>query len=297
MSFRRYLISIGLAACLDAAVAAHANDAVLGVFDEGKLLATGGVSELEGAGGGGLVPWALITGYGTDRGIGVDAHVTAVELPDYRLVSPGVAIGFYDRLELSYAWQAFDTEKTGAALGLSTGFTFHQSIFGAKLRLAGDAVYDQDSWLPQIAVGLLHKENDRGAIIAAVGGTNSVGTDFYVSATKLFLAQSLLVDATLRATKANQFGILGFGGDRNDGYSAQLEGSAAWLVSRNLAVGGEFRTRPSNLGIAPENDAWDVFAAWFLNKTLSVTLAYADLGTIAIHPHQRGLYASLQAGL
>ena len=33
--------------------------------DQGKLLATGGVSQVEGAGGGGLVPWALITGYGS----------------------------------------------------------------------------------------------------------------------------------------------------------------------------------------------------------------------------------------
>ena len=35
------------------------------VPDMGKLTATGGVSQLEGAGGGGLTPWALITGYGT----------------------------------------------------------------------------------------------------------------------------------------------------------------------------------------------------------------------------------------
>ena len=35
------------------------------LFDGGKLLATGGVSQVEGAGGGGLANWALITGYGT----------------------------------------------------------------------------------------------------------------------------------------------------------------------------------------------------------------------------------------
>ena len=127
------------------------------LFDGGKLLATGGVSQVEGAGGGGLANWALITGYGTRDGIGANVHYTAVPLPDYTLQTAGVAVGLFDRLELSYAWQGFDTQDVGAALGLGRGFTFHQNIFGAKLKLIGDAVYDQDSWLPQIAVGLQHK--------------------------------------------------------------------------------------------------------------------------------------------
>ena len=267
------------------------------LFDGGKLLATGGVSQVEGAGGGGLANWALITGYGTRDGIGANVHYTAVPLPDYTLQTTGVAVGLFDRLELSYAWQAFDTQDVGAALGLGRGFTFHQNIFGAKLKLIGDAVYDQDSWLPQIAVGLQHKENDRGAVIAAVGGKNSVGTDFYVTATKLLLAESLLVDATVRETKANQFGILGFGGDKHNDYSTQFEGSGAYLFSRRFALGAELRTKPSNLGIVHEGAAWDLFAAYFLNKNLSITAAYADLGNIAIQNDQHGAYLSLQAGL
>ena len=267
------------------------------LFDGGKLLATGGVSQVEGAGGGGLANWALITGYGTRDGIGANVHYTAVPLPDYTLQTTGVAVGLFDRLELSYAWQAFDTQDVGTALGLGRGFTFHQNIFGAKLKLIGDAVYDQDSWLPQIAVGLQHKENDRGAVIAAVGGKNSVGTDFYVTATKLLLAESLLVDATVRETKANQFGILGFGGDKHNDYSTQFEGSGAYLFSRRFALGAELRTKPSNLGIVHEGAAWDLFAAYFLNKNLSITAAYADLGNIAIENDQHGAYLSLQAGL
>ena len=266
-------------------------------FDQGKLLATGGVSAVEGAGGGGLTPWALITGYGTRDGVGGNVHATFVALPDYQLFSPGLSVGILDRLELSYAWQEFDTQATGAALGLGQGFKFHQNIFGAKLKLIGDAVYDQDSWLPQIAIGLQHKENDRGAVIAAVGGRGAVGTDFYLAATKLFLAESLLVDVTLRETKANQFGILGFGGDRNNNYSTQFEGSAAYLFSRDFAIGGEFRTKPNNLSVAKEDQAFDVFAAWFVNKNLSATIGYANLGNIVLHNNQGGAYLSLQAGL
>jgi hypothetical protein len=129
-----------------------------------------------------------------------------------------------------------------------------------------------------------------------VGGKGSVGTDYYLAATKLFLAESLLVDATLRETKANQFGILGFGGDKHDAYAPEFEGSAAWLVSRKFALGADVRTKPSNLSVATENDAYDIFAAYFLNKNLSATIAYAGLGNIVLHKDQGGLYFSLQAG-
>jgi hypothetical protein len=272
-------------------------DAPWTMFDQGKLLATGGVSEVEGAGGGGLANWAMITGYGTRDGIGGNVHYTAVPLPDYTLQTAGAAVGLFDRLELSYAWQAFDTQDVGTALGLGRGFTFHQNIFGAKLKLVGDAVYDQDSWLPEISAGLQHKENDRAAIIAAVGGKNSVGTDYYLAASKLFLAQSLLVNLTMRETKANQFGILGFGGDKHNDYSTQFEGSTAYLISRQFALGAELRTKPSDLSVAHETAAWDLFAAYFFNKNLSLTVAYADMGNIVIKNSQQGAYLSLQAGL
>jgi hypothetical protein len=208
-----------------------------------------------------------------------------------------VSVGLYDRLELSYAWQGFDTQDVGGTLGLGRGFVFHQNVFGAKLRVLGDAIYDQDSWVPEVSVGVQHKENDRPAIIAAVGGKGSVGNDFYLAASKLFLAQSLLVNLTMRETKANQFGILGFGGDKHDDYSTQFEGSAAYLFSRDFAAGVELRTKPSNLNIAKEGDAWDLFAAYFFNKNLSLTVAYADLGNIVIKDDQHGAYLSLQAGL
>lgn len=267
------------------------------MFDSGKLLATGGVSQLEGAGGGGLATWALISGYGTRDGLGVNGHVTYVGVGSYSLLTEGAAIGLFDRVELSYAYQSFDTENVGGKLGLGNNFTIDQDVFGAKVKIWGDAVYDQDSLIPEISAGVQYKHNDKGWLISAIGGKSADGTDFYVAATKLFLAQSLLVDATLRETKANQFGFLGFGGDRNDSYSTEFEGSAAYLLSRNFAIGGEYRTKPNNLGIAREDDAWDIFAAYFFNKNISITLAYVDLGNIVIEDHQRGVYASLQAGL
>lgn len=258
----------------------------------GKLLLTRGVSAIEGAGGGGLASWALIGGNETRNGVGAQAHATLVALPDYELRAGGVAVGLFDRLELSYARQSFDTGKTGAALGLGPGFTFDQDIFGAKLRLIGDAVYDQDRWWPQLAVGVQHKRNKDGAVVRAVGASDDTATDFYVAATKLLLAQSVMVNGTLRLTNANQLGLLGFGGGNR---SLQVEASAGWLVSRRLLVGGEYRSKPNNLAFARESDAWDLFAAYAVSRNLSLTAAYVDLGSIATFDDQRGLYLSLQA--
>ena len=265
-------------------------------IDGGKLLLTGGVSTVEGSGGGGLSTWATITGYGTREGIGGNVHFTYAKVPDYQLRSFGGAAGFGDRLELSYARQAFDTGDTGAKLGLGKGFTFHQDVVGAKLRLLGDAIYDQDTWLPQVSAGVQYKRNDKPAIIQAIGGKHRDGVDYYIAATKLLLDKSLLINGTMRLTKANQTGLLGFGGDKSDSYQPQFEGSAAYLISKHLAVGVEYRTKPSNLGFAKENDWLDVFAAYAFNKHLSATLAYVDLGSIATFKDQRGVYLSLQAG-
>ena len=303
---RRLAIALALSAC---AFQAQAQDASALQNQEpqaepvqtptgtsGKLLLTGGVSQVEGAAGGGLVPWAVIGGYGTRDQIGGNAYYTRVDLSDYNLQSYGALVGIHDRVELSVSRQAFDTEAVGTALGLGHGFTIHQDTYGVKVRVAGDAVLEQDTWMPQVAVGVQFKHNDQGGLLRAIGAKSANGTDVYVSATKLYLAQSLLLNASVRFTKANQFGILGFGGDRHDRYKPQFEASAAYLLNRNLAIGAEYRTKPDNLGIAHEGDAWDAFIAWAPVKNVSLTVAYVDLGNIVIRDNQRGWYASLQVG-
>lgn len=260
----------------------------------GKLLVTNGITSVDGAAGGGLASWAVIAGSETRNGIGGTIHATLLPLPDFDLTSFGGAIGIYDRIELSYARQRFNTRSAGANLGLGQGFTFGQDILGAKVRIAGDAVWDQDLWLPQIAIGVQHKRANRGAVIHAVGGRSDTGTDFILSATKILLSQSLILDATMRVTKANQFGLLGFGGDRHDHYRPQFEGSAGYMLSRRFVVGGELRTKPNNLGFAREQKAIDVFAAWAVARHVSLTAAYVDLGDIATVRQQRGAFLSIQ---
>lgn len=295
-------LALALLIGLAAAGAARAQDSVPDVVppsslaDSGRLLLTQGVSNVEGAAGGGLASWAVVSGYGTRDSIGGNVHFTNVSLPAFQFRTYGASAGLFDRVELSYARQDFDTGSTGVKLGLGQGFTFHQDVLGAKVKLFGDAVYDQDSWMPQVAVGVQYKHNDRGPVIHFVGGKDDTGVDYYLAATKVLLNSNLVLNATVRGTKANQIGLLGFGGDKNNNYQAEFEGSVGYLLTRKLVVGAEYRTMPDNLGFAKQDNWLDVFAAYTLNKNLSLTVAYADLGSIATFRNQRGVYLSLQAG-
>ncbi len=270
--------------------------------DSGKLPLTAGFTDVDGAGGAGLVPWALITGYGTADSWGANAHVTEVPLRDFRLQSYGVAVGALDRVEASITHDKFDVKGTALA-----GVSVEQQVYGLKVHLTGDAIYDQDSWAPQTAVGMEYKRNTGISGAAGLvdprqlGAGGDSGTDFYLSATKVLLAQSLLLDVTLRYTKANEFGLLGFGGDLKEGRSVQPEATIAYIVARTVAVGAEYRSRPHNLKVDDEHDAWDAFVAWTVSRHLSVVAAYVRLGSILAPAtgqgrDQDGAYLSLQAG-
>ena len=258
----------------------------------GKLVLTNATSSIEGSSGGGIATWATIGGLETDRGIGVTGHATIIELPDYGWQSHGIAIGIANRVELSYARQNFDTRNVGAALGLGRGYTLNQDVFGAKLRVAGDLVYG-DPLMPQISIGVQHKRNLDGAVIRAVGAESASGTDFVVSASKLLLSRSMLLSATARYTAANQTGLLGFGSGTRHDYAIEFEGTAAYQLSRRAVLGAEFRSKPDRLGLG-EDDWMDLFAAYAVTDNLTLTAAYADLGSIATFEDQRGAFLSAQ---
>jgi len=265
-----------------------------GTFPEynAKLLLTNAVSAVDGASGGGISNWATIAGRQETRGVGVQAHVTAVLLPDFFYQSHGVALGIADRIELSYARQNFDTQDVGAALGIGQGYMLNQDVFGAKVRLFGDVVYG-NTLVPQVAVGAQYKRSLDGAVASAVGAAHDEGVDVTLSATKLFLSHSVLVNTTARLTKANQNGLLGFGSVLDDSYAVQFEGAVAYQFSRRFVMGTEFRTKPDNLGLG-EGDWFDVFAAYAPSDNLTVTAAYADLGSIATFTGQRGAFLQAQ---
>ena len=258
-----------------------------------RIRATGGVHQVEGSSGSGIVPWAVISGYGQRGEWGINAFVTSLSLDDFDFSVIGASIGINDRLELSVAQQSLDISELNLPLD-----ELEQTVVGVKVRLLNNLIYDR--W-PQISVGLQFKETDDFTIPNAVGAEDDQGTDFYMSASKLWLSgvggYPFLLTTTARLTDSNQLGLLGFGGDRNDDKEWMAEVSAAFLLSRGVAVGAEYRQKPDNLGFAKEEDWRDVYVAWFPTKSLSLTFAYAELGNIAFLDNQSGFYISLQGTL
>ena len=306
MTKKKFILNmLGAAALAGTALgAAHA--------DTGKLLLTGGVSTIDGAAGGGLTPWAVIGSNATTGETGFSANVTRVTTTDYGLTTYGAAIGIDNRYELSLAHQDFTTGVTGAGLGVP-GLHLRQNILGAKVKVAGEAILDSFNLMPQIAIGVEFKSLESSGLDGTLKalGADKNGTDFYISATKLLLAQGIVLNGTLRATKANQNGLLGFGGTlgaAHDSYRLMPEFSVAWLLNRKLAVGAEYRAMPNNLqdagraaglGEGLRSSDWkDLFVAWAPSKNLSLTLAYVDLGVIVPattgNRKQTGYYLSAQ---
>ena len=287
----RAIIRSGFSPCVVCLCVATVGPAAAG----DRLAWTGAVSEVEGAGGGGLVPWALIGGLGTDEQIGASGFATYVTTDDFSLRAAGASVDIDDRVELAAARQRFD------AGSVVPGLTLGQDIVGLKVRVIGDAVFAPDSWLPQVAFGAQWKRTlDFDAIPHAVGAASGEDVDLYVAATKLYFAalagHNVIIDATLRRTRANQFGLLGFGGD-GSGYSLEPEGSAAVWLTDQILLGAEYRDKPSNLSAFREDAAGDAFLAWGPVKNLSLVAAWTDLGLIAGKSAQRGLYISLWVGM
>ncbi len=255
-----------------------------GFAADGKLLATPGVSSIEGAGGGGLVPWSQLAGYATRDQIAVSGFCSRATVKDFSLTSCGVQSNWFDRLELSY------TEQTLNVTPLSVDI--EQNIWGAKVRLFGDIVYSR---LPQLSIGMQSKSLLDKWVVGAFGAKESSSVDVYLAASHLHLAAlagyNVFWNVTLRNTEANQMGLLGFGSESHQ-RNFQVELSGAVFLNRQWATGFEYRQKPDNLGLV-EDDWADIFIAWFPNKKMNLTVAYLDLGDIAGLRQQRGWYVSL----
>lgn len=261
--------------------------ASMGHADSGKILATSGVGPIEGGGGGGIIPWAILSGYATRDEVGFSATMSEADVKDYTLSSHSVALGLYDRVEASFSQLRFEN-KTG-------GVDIKQNILSIKTRLYGDALYG--TW-PQFSLGLQHKNLIDKAVANSLGASDTKGTDVYLSAAKVWLTgplkRTVLLNANLRYSKANQLGLLGYGTKSSNDADVLFEVAAALFIHRRIAVGLEYREKPDNINNVKEDDWQDVFIAYFPSKSLSLTLAYLQLGEIATLKDQTGTYFSIQ---
>jgi hypothetical protein len=327
------------AALLAASAILCSGPASAGIYNDGKVFLTGGVFTVDGAGGGGAVPWATITGYESRDGINGGVGFTYASLPALQLEVMGAAVGFYDRLELSYARHTLSLNLTNvdtlglvaesAGLGDDLGLnpwnnTLKMEVYGAKLRVFGDAVYTSDSYIPQVAIGGLYKENTTSALVHTLGADKAKDWEAYIAATKVFFRYSTLVNFTARYTAANEIGLVGFGacdqnGNCDSKKEVRMEASIAHLVAKNTAIGGEWQQHGDNLdgrsvnvgaldlsaltGVIggdvqsaltqkKEGDWFDIFMAYAPNKNISFVVAYLMLGNISVAPDQNGFYLS-----
>lgn len=259
-------------------------------FADSKILATSAATSLEGSAGGGIVPWAIISGYGDTGEIGGNFSFTTVNVNDFRLDVTSFNLGFGNRLELSYSHHDLHVEPLN--------LNIRQDIYGLKYKLIGDLIYNN---IPQISAGIQYKHNQDSLIPDLLGANDNSGTDYYLSASKLWLAglfgRNVLANTTLRYTAANQIGLLGFGENGNDDYQLVGETSIGIFLNPHWLIGAEYRQKPDRLDTVKEDHWKDIFIGWFPNKTVSFVLAYSDLGDIAGLPDQSGLYLSIQLGL
>lgn len=266
--------------------------APLHAADEGRLQATGGLVTIEGAGGGGLVPWATMSGLSTRPGHDVVFGMSSTRVGDFQLDSIGLSASWHDRFELSLGRQQFTVDRGLLPEGIDR--RIGQTVLGAKLRVAGDLIYGD---LPQMAVGLQYKHSDSDVLAGALGARRNDDVDAYFSVTRLFLAgpfdRNWLLNGSLRATRANETGLLGFGGVDDNGYDLVGEFSAAMFFNPEVALGAEYRQKPEGLPGLGESDWRDVFVAWVPNRRFSLAIAWVDLGTIAARPDQDGVFVSM----
>lgn len=255
----------------------------------GKLIGTAGVGSIEGAGGGGLTPWAPIATYASSDELGASILSSEARVDDYNLSVHGIAVGAYDRLEFSYAHQDLYSDALSRSI--------RQNIVGAKVRLTGDLVYDV---MPVVSLGLQHKTLLDEEVLSLVGAEDNEGVDVYLSAAKAWLNgpfnRTAFANLNVRYTEANETGLLGFGGD-DSGANLLAEFAGGMFITKQVALGFEFRQKQNQLSALSEDHWKDLFLAWFPNKNLSITAAYLDLGVIAGQEDQTGFYISLNGTL
>ena len=251
-----------------------------------------------GAGDGNLSPWSLLsTPVNLDSAV-LNARYANVSTSDYALASADMAVSFANRFEF-----VLSNRDLRGTLASFSPLRLQQNVVGLKLKMLSDQRLEQSPWLPQISAGLmLRRDSGAGNTFGLLSTKpyelrDARSIDFSLSASKSF-GQRLFLNSTLRAGRTSQFDTPGLGAYLNDRYQTSFDASAAFLVKRSLVVGAEYRSKPNALGVDNEKAYQDIFVSYFPTKNLSLTLAYASLGDIAVFSpkRQHGAYMSLQLG-
>lgn len=261
-------------------------------------------TNVEGSAGGGLVPMALMHPQGPLF------SYTNLTTQDFGIQSVAIGGAISDRAEVSFGHLMTTVPASYAAFYTDNRVTVN--TLGLKVK-----VLDMSDSAPQVVVGLQAKSSS-GSLLDTLQAAGAIsgksGTDVYAAATKVVTigGKGVVLNGVLRATKANQMGILGFGGGTaaggKTGYSLNPELSAGVFLADNVILGGEYRVKPNNIsstvaGLGVKEDgAYSLCMVYIVNKNMAITAAYVNLGqvgaskaAVAGAARQDGMYLQLQS--
>jgi len=223
---------------------------------------------IEGEGGGAIVPWAYVSNPSTDGGIGMPAASIWTWVSDsYTINFWPVAVTVGDRLEFGFAYQNLDISTLKSDLR-SDSLAALPNVLDTKLNnvqmITAHAKFQflkETESLPAMAISVSYKKaldvdkvndnltqgarNTLGAaapeVLKWMGLDDDSGFEVNLMATKLWKTKiPLLTAVNLRYTQAHQLGFLGF----SDKWSLNPEFTLAILPEPNVAIGVEFRYKP-----------------------------------------------------
>ncbi len=185
-----------------------------------------------------------------------------VRLPEAHVdwTALGTAFSLYDRVEVSYGWEAVAPHG---------GQTIYKNNIGTKFLLVPENAGDH-KFIPAVSIGNILKITDH-----VPSGTHSVGDDVYLVASKLIKETPLpvLLSGGLLATNSRTTGVFGY--DPN--YRLTWFGNADLIVLKNLAVGYEYK-QGAKFHDWHDADYQDVHAAWFITDKLTLVGAWVYAG-------------------
>jgi hypothetical protein len=207
---------------------------------------------------------------------------------------------WFQRLELGYAVNRLGLDdldrevrrSLGSAVDIGTNHVFLHHL-NARLNLIRENEWDI-ACMPALTAGVHYKYNanideinrDLGDALEGIDYADNDGLDFTLTASKTITAlpRPLMFSVGARASRASQFGLMGF----SDEYMVSFEGNVDVLVTDNLAIGGEFRDKPDVMGrvpdlVAKDDPWWDVHAAYFFGPHSSLYAVVGDAGGVANH--------------
>lgn len=260
------------------------------------------VMNIEGEGGGGLIPWAYLTNPPAEGQVFGKPTVGATYIfpQNFNVNVYHLNETITDRLELGYARTVFDTTNLLGAVRVDELVmdTLHAKVLLLK----------ETDMLPAVSVSAEYKKNrdidtadkNLGLALTAAGMEDNSGFDYCLSITKMLketpLRMPILFNVGARYTKAAQTGYLGF----SDDAKILPEVTLAIMPESNVAVGIEFRAKPdeykavAGVGSFGEDNWSDFFIAYFPTKGLSITGAVVNFGNIVNRNVNTGLYMNMK---